>query len=96
MRRAEVGRDDAGRPDVNFILTGEAGKRFGQFTAANIGNLLAVVLDKKSAKPPTSRARFTTRETFTETSLINQRPILRWYLTQAHCQQAFIILKTAL
>jgi preprotein translocase subunit SecD len=47
VRRAEVGRDEAGRPDVSFILTGEAGRRFAQFTGSNIGNLLAVVLDNK-------------------------------------------------
>jgi preprotein translocase subunit SecD len=47
VRRAEVGRDEAGRPDVGFDLTGEAGRRFSQFTSSNIGNLLAVVLDNK-------------------------------------------------
>jgi preprotein translocase subunit SecD len=32
---------------VQFTLTADAGRRFGQFTAANIGNYLAVVLNGK-------------------------------------------------
>ena len=34
----------SGTDIVNFTLTAEAGKRFGKFTSANIGNALAVVL----------------------------------------------------
>jgi preprotein translocase subunit SecD len=37
----------SGTDIVQFTLTAEAGKRFGQFTAANIGNELAVVLNSK-------------------------------------------------
>ena len=37
----------SGTDIVNFTLTAEAGRRFGQFTAANIGNELAVVLNGK-------------------------------------------------
>src|SRR5438270_1197348 len=47
IRDARVTRDEAGRSAVGFSLTGEAGKRFGQFTSANVGNQLAVVLDNK-------------------------------------------------
>jgi preprotein translocase subunit SecD len=47
VRDAEVTRDDAGRPAVNFQLTGDAGTRFGEFTGKNIGNYLAVVVSGK-------------------------------------------------
>jgi preprotein translocase subunit SecD len=47
VRDAQVTRDEAGRPAVRFILTSAAGRRFGDFTSKNVGNSLAVVLDKK-------------------------------------------------
>jgi preprotein translocase subunit SecD len=47
VRDAQLTRDEAGRPAVRFILTSAAGRRFGDFTSKNIGNSLAVVLDKK-------------------------------------------------
>jgi preprotein translocase subunit SecD len=37
----------SGTDIVQFTLTADAGRRFGQFTAANIGNSLAVVLNGK-------------------------------------------------
>ena len=47
LRSADSGRDENGRPDVNFTLTGDGGRRFAAFTAAHVGDKLAVVLDKK-------------------------------------------------
>ncbi|MBV9610569.1 MAG: protein translocase subunit SecD, partial [Acidobacteria bacterium] len=47
LRQASPSRDDNGRPDVNFILTGNGGRRFGAFTGAHVGDSLAVVLDGK-------------------------------------------------
>ncbi len=47
FRDAEPGNDENGRPDATFILTTNAGNRFYQFTSANIGKYLAVVLDNK-------------------------------------------------
>jgi preprotein translocase subunit SecD len=47
LRSADSGRDENGRPDVNFTLTGEGGRRFAAFTAAHVGDKLAVVLDNK-------------------------------------------------
>ena len=47
IRDASVVRDEAGRPAVSFSLTTEAGNRFAQFTGANVGNALAVVLDNR-------------------------------------------------
>jgi preprotein translocase subunit SecD len=47
VRDAQVTRDEAQRPAVSFDLTSDAGRRFGDFTKANIGNLLAVVVGGK-------------------------------------------------
>jgi preprotein translocase subunit SecD len=47
LRGAEAGRDENGRPDVKFDLTGEGGRRFAAFTGAHVGDKLAVVLDNK-------------------------------------------------
>ncbi len=47
FRDAQPSVDENGRPDATFILTRNAGDRFYQFTTANIGKSLAVVLDNK-------------------------------------------------
>jgi preprotein translocase subunit SecD len=47
LRGAEPGRDENGRPDVKFDLTGEGGRRFAAFTGSHVGDKLAVVLDSK-------------------------------------------------
>jgi len=47
LRQAQPGRDENGRPDVSFILTGDGGRRFFNFTSAHVGEKLAVVLDNK-------------------------------------------------
>jgi preprotein translocase subunit SecD len=47
LRQASVGRDETGRPEVNFILTGEGGRRFSRFTREHVNDYLAVVLDNK-------------------------------------------------
>jgi preprotein translocase subunit SecD len=47
LRGADAGRDENGRADVNFTLTGEGGRRFANFTGSHVGEKLAVVLDNK-------------------------------------------------
>ena len=47
LRSADAGTDENGRADVNFILTGEGGRRFAAFTGAHVGDKLAVVLDNR-------------------------------------------------
>jgi preprotein translocase subunit SecD len=47
LRHAEPSRDENGRPDVTFILTGDGGRRFFNFTSSHVGDKLAVVLDNK-------------------------------------------------
>ena len=47
LRSADAGTDENGRPDVNFTLTGEGGRRFASFTGAHINDRLAIVLDNR-------------------------------------------------
>jgi preprotein translocase subunit SecD len=47
LRTADSGHDENGRPDVNFTLTGDGGRRFAAFTGAHVNDKLAVVLDNR-------------------------------------------------
>ena len=47
VRNARAGQDDMRKWDTQFTLSPDAGKRFGKYTEANIGNRLAVVLDNQ-------------------------------------------------
>jgi preprotein translocase subunit SecD len=46
LRDAHAGQGEVGRWETNFVLTQEAARRFERFTESNIGNRLAIVLDK--------------------------------------------------
>jgi preprotein translocase subunit SecD len=47
LRSAQAGRDENNRPEVEFTLTADGARRFGDFTEKNIGQRLAIVLDAK-------------------------------------------------
>ena len=47
LRSADAGTDENGRPDVNFTLTGEGGRRFAAFTGAHVNDKMAIVLDNR-------------------------------------------------
>ena len=47
LRTADASHDENGRPDVNFSLTGDGGRRFAAFTGAHVNDKLAVVLDNR-------------------------------------------------
>ena len=49
--------DAAGRWDTSFILSQEAAKRFERFTASNVGNRLAIVLDNRVLSAPTIQSK---------------------------------------
>lgn len=53
LRDAHAGQGEMGRWETNFVLTQDAAKRFERFTEANIGNRLAIVLDKMVLSAPT-------------------------------------------
>ena len=61
MRNASAGPGDLQRWDTNFTLSPDGGKRFATFTEANIGNKLAVVLDKQIVSVATIEARIEDR-----------------------------------
>jgi len=54
---ATVGFDQMNQPVINFSLNSEGAKIFGDFTADNIGNRLAIVLDGKVYSAPVIRER---------------------------------------
>ncbi len=47
--------------EIGFALTPEGGQKFGEYTGANIGNFLCIVLDKVVISCPTVNARIDTR-----------------------------------
>ena len=57
LRDAHAGQGEMGRWETNFVLTQDAAKRFERFTEANIGNRLAIVLDKQVLSAPTIQNR---------------------------------------
>ena len=54
-----VGQDQAGRPDINFEMKGDAIGRFGQFTQKNLGQYLTVTLDRKVIESAVIQAAIT-------------------------------------
>jgi preprotein translocase subunit SecD len=57
LRNARRGQGQFGEPVVNFYLVPAAGEKFGQFTAAHIGDPAAIVLDGKVISAPVIRSR---------------------------------------
>jgi len=58
---AEPSHDTSGRPDVNFTLARDGAARFGRVTSANVGKLLAVVLDNRVYEAATIQSQITDR-----------------------------------
>lgn len=54
---AKVGYSQMQQPVINFTLNSEGAKIFGDFTASNVGNRLAIVLDNKVYSAPNIRER---------------------------------------
>ena len=52
LRSADAGTDENGRPDVNFTLTNEGGRRFAAFTGAHVNERLGIVLDNRLVSAP--------------------------------------------
>ncbi len=60
LRNARASRDTrTAQWETSFVLSPEAGSRFGQFTAANVGQRLAVVLDNRIKNVATIQERIT-------------------------------------
>lgn len=57
LRNASPSQDQNGRWVTSFVLTQDAAKRFERFTGANVGNRLAIVLDKNVLSAPTIQSK---------------------------------------
>jgi len=57
LKNAYVSRDDNGRPAVSFSLTAEGAQKFSRLTEANVGRLLAIVLDGRIVSAPQINSR---------------------------------------
>lgn len=57
VRNARPGQDEFRKWETSFTLSQDAARRFGRFTEANIGNLLAVVLDNQIRSVATIQSR---------------------------------------
>lgn len=53
LRDAHAQQGEMGRWETNFVLTQDAARRFERFTEQNIGQRLAIVLDKQVLSAPT-------------------------------------------
>ena len=58
---AEPSHDVNGRPNVNFTLTRDGAARFGRVTGANVGKLLAIVLDNRVHSAPIIQSQISDR-----------------------------------
>ena len=56
---ARVGFDNRQRPEVQFTFDSEGGRRFGELTESNIGELLAIILDDEVYSAPQINSRIT-------------------------------------
>jgi preprotein translocase subunit SecD len=52
IRSVNVGLDPQGRPAIDFVLSPEGSTIFAQHTAANVGKVLAITLDKRVVSAP--------------------------------------------
>jgi preprotein translocase subunit SecD len=57
LRNASPQQGEAGRWETSFVLSQDAAKRFERFTGANVGNRLAIVLDKNVLSAPTIQSK---------------------------------------
>jgi preprotein translocase subunit SecD len=59
LKNAEVGFDDVGRVEINFELTDEGARLFGDFTSRSVGKFMAITMDKQVISSPSIREPIT-------------------------------------
>lgn len=52
LQTASVGFDNLSRPEIDFTLTGDGGRKFADYTTKNVGKYLAITMDKKVIECP--------------------------------------------
>ncbi|MCH7825739.1 MAG: protein translocase subunit SecD [Acidobacteria bacterium] len=57
LKNARLSQDDFGLPAIGFTLDATSAQKFGEFTSANIGRLLAIVLDDRVQQAPSIESR---------------------------------------
>ena len=57
LRNARPSQDQFGKWETSFVLSPDAGKRFGRYTESNVGNKLAVLLDNKAQSVATINSK---------------------------------------
>lgn len=57
VESAHVGRDNSGRPDIDFTLTDEAAARFAETTSQNLHHQMAIILDGELQTAPVIQAQ---------------------------------------
>ena len=57
LRTARRSQDQYNQPAVSFSLSPEGARKFGEYTAAHIGDRMAIVLDNKVRSAPSIRSR---------------------------------------
>jgi preprotein translocase subunit SecD len=61
LTNASQGYDQNGRPDITLRFNNQGGQRVGEFTAQNIGNRFAIILDNKVISAPNIEGAMSTQ-----------------------------------
>jgi preprotein translocase subunit SecD len=57
LKTAHVSKSQLGQPNVAFALTPDGARKFGDFTGANVGRRIAIVLDNKVMSAPNVKTK---------------------------------------
>ena len=81
LRNASTTLDEYNQPAISFSFNRDGGRKFGNFTGANVGRNLAVILDNRVYSAPTIQGRISDEGritgTFTQQEASNLALILR-------------------
>ena len=93
MRNARASQGEMRAWETDFTLSPDAGKRFGRYTEANIGNKLAVVMDKQIVSVATIRVAHRGSAAASPISAASRKPrIWRWCCARARCPASIVFL----
>src|SRR5579871_199764 len=93
MRNARAGQDEFRKWETDFTLSQDAGRRFGAFTEANIGNRLAVVMDNNIVSVATIQSRIEDSGRITGLSSQEESTDLSRYLRSGNLPAGIVYLQ---
>lgn len=93
MRNARAGQDEFRKWETDFTLSQDAGRRFGTFTEANIGNRLAVVMDNNIVSVATIQSRIEDSGRITGLSSQEEATDLSRYLRSGNLPAGIVYLQ---